>query len=61
MTPSPVRVTFPGSFGDELAARLDLPASPIRGPRGKTRQLRYCGLPTGAHRQWLTMPHQYAV
>ena len=30
MTPSTVRVTFPGSLGDELAARLDLPAGPVR-------------------------------
>jgi uncharacterized OsmC-like protein/alpha-beta hydrolase superfamily lysophospholipase len=30
MTPSTVRVTFAGSLGDELAARLDLPAGPVR-------------------------------
>lgn len=28
---SPVRITFPGSQGHELAARLDLPAGPVRG------------------------------
>jgi uncharacterized OsmC-like protein/alpha/beta superfamily hydrolase len=26
-----IRIAFPGSFGHELAARLDLPAGPIRG------------------------------
>jgi putative redox protein len=30
MTPSTVRITFAGSLGDELAARLDLPAGPVR-------------------------------
>jgi uncharacterized OsmC-like protein/alpha-beta hydrolase superfamily lysophospholipase len=31
MTPNPIRITFPGSQGDELAARLDLPAGAVRG------------------------------
>jgi putative redox protein len=30
MTPSTVRITFTGSLGDELAARLDLPAGAVR-------------------------------
>ena len=30
MTPSTVRITFAGSLGDELAARLDLPARAVR-------------------------------
>ena len=28
---SPIRITFPGSFGHDLAARLDLPAGGVRG------------------------------
>jgi putative redox protein len=28
---TPIRITFPGSLGHELAARLDLPAGPVRG------------------------------
>ena len=30
MTPSTIRITFAGSLGDELAARLDLPAGAVR-------------------------------
>jgi len=30
MTPSTIRITFAGSLGDELAARLDLPARAVR-------------------------------
>ncbi len=28
---SPIRITFPGSLGHDLAARLDLPAGAVRG------------------------------
>jgi hypothetical protein len=31
MTPSTIRTTFAGSLGHDLAARLDLPAGPVRG------------------------------
>ncbi len=31
MIPSAIRITFAGSLGHDLAARLDLPAGPVRG------------------------------
>jgi uncharacterized OsmC-like protein/alpha-beta hydrolase superfamily lysophospholipase len=30
VNPSPLRITFPGSLGHELSARLDLPSGPVR-------------------------------